>query len=138
MDKFLKIVVLQEVLGETYYIQGMESLSCAMLTHNASFLRKDLMKRYSFRNLLNEKWVFNYRPSKARQVLETVFGIMANRFGIFLSPMEITDFVLHIFLLRELPLRYAPSGSLTLTIFSLDKLFPEVGILMGPTKVCIH
>ena len=79
------------------------------------------MKPYPFRNLSHEKSVFIYRLSRGRRVVENVFGRTANRFRIFLSPMEIwpenvkkvplASCVLHNFLLKKWPLRYTPAGS---------------------------
>lgn len=48
-------------------------------------LRSDLMKPYSFRQMDHEKRVFNYRLSRARRVVENGFGILANRWRVFLS-----------------------------------------------------
>ena len=64
-------------------VEGMDSLPYVMVGDDAFPLRKDLMKPYPFRNLSREKIVFIYRLSRARRVVENVFGIMANRLCIF-------------------------------------------------------
>ena len=44
-----------------------------------------LMKPYAGRNLLVEMEIFNYRLSRARQVVEVAFGILANRFRVMIN-----------------------------------------------------
>ncbi|WAR06342.1 hypothetical protein MAR_021711 [Mya arenaria] len=46
------------------------------------------MKPYSTRNLTHEERIFNYRLSRARRVVESVFGILANRFQVLLTTMQ--------------------------------------------------
>ena len=54
--------------------KGMDALPYVMVANDALPLRRDLMKLYPFRNLSHEKRVFIYRLSRARRVLENVFG----------------------------------------------------------------
>ena len=99
----------------------MDPLHYVMVADDAFPLKKDLIKPYPFRNLSYEKRVFIYQLSSARRVVENVCGIMANRFRIFLSPMEISpenvdkvtvaSCVLHNFLHKKLSLRYTAGGS---------------------------
>lgn len=51
-------------------------------------LRKDFLKPFSQRELTNERRIYNYRLSRARRVIENVFGIMASRFRIFHTAMN--------------------------------------------------
>jgi len=46
------------------------------------------MKPYSLRSLNNEERIFNCRLSRARRVVENVFGILANRFQVLLTTMK--------------------------------------------------
>ena len=52
-------------------------------------LRSNLMKPYPLRNLSSEQRIYNYRLSRARRVVENVFGIFANRFRVFRSPINL-------------------------------------------------
>ncbi|KAJ8684802.1 hypothetical protein QAD02_020595 [Eretmocerus hayati] len=45
--------------------------------------REDVMKPYGGRNLSETQKIFNYRLSRARRVIASAFGIMANRFRVF-------------------------------------------------------
>ena len=52
-------------------------------------LRHNFMKPYPLRNLSSEQRVFNYRLSRARRIVENLFGIFANRFRVFRSPVNL-------------------------------------------------
>lgn len=43
----------------------------------------NLLKPYSQTGLTKEKRIFNYRLSRARRLVESAFGILATRFGVF-------------------------------------------------------
>ena len=51
-------------------------------------LKDSMMKPYSLRGLDNDQWIFNYRLSRARRVVENAFGILANRFQVLLTTMR--------------------------------------------------
>lgn len=70
-------------------------------------LRQNLMKPFSSRGLSASERIFNYRLSRARRVVENAFGIMANRFRILLttiqmSPSTVEDVILAICVLHNL------------------------------------
>nr|XP_037289008.1 uncharacterized protein LOC119181833 [Rhipicephalus microplus] len=75
-------------------------------------LGRNLMKPFGERSLSEEKRIFNYRLSRARRVVESTFGILANRFRflhtvIDAEPKRVTSMVnaacvLHNFLANEL------------------------------------
>ena len=74
-------------------------------------LKRHLMKPYPSTKLSIDKCIFNYRLSRARRVIENIFGIAASRFRVFHRPIsasvgkvkEITKAVvaLHNFLMTE-------------------------------------
>lgn len=83
-------------------------------------LRLDIMKPFRQGDLTSiERKIFNYRLSRARRIVENVFGIMAARFRIFhtsinLEPRNIDSIVmaccvLHNFLMKSVPDIYAPT-----------------------------
>lgn len=42
-----------------------------------------IMKPYAHRNLSHEEQIYNYRLSRARRIVENVFGILSTRFRVF-------------------------------------------------------
>ena len=71
-------------------------------------LQRHIMKPYSRRNLTQEEVITNYRFSRARRTSENAFGMLANVFRVFHTPIYLepgkaarvvrTACVLHIFL----------------------------------------
>lgn len=51
-------------------------------------LRKDFLKPFNQRELDHGKKIFNYRLSRARRIVENVFGILSMRFRIFNAPIN--------------------------------------------------
>lgn len=62
-----------------------------IVADDAFALKPYLMKPFSFRNANHDEKIFNYRLSRARRVVENLFGIMANRFRILLKTIELNQ-----------------------------------------------
>lgn len=70
-----------------------------ILADDAFPLNKSIMKPYAQRDITVEQRIFNYRLSRGRRMVESAFGILANRFRVFLttihlSPPKVTDIIL--------------------------------------------
>ncbi|XP_066965693.1 uncharacterized protein [Macrobrachium rosenbergii] len=52
-------------------------------------LQRHIMKPFSHQQQNNRECLFSYRVSRARQTVENAFGILANRFCIFLTPRNL-------------------------------------------------
>ncbi|KAJ8875254.1 hypothetical protein PR048_023149 [Dryococelus australis] len=50
-------------------------------------ISEDVLKSFPQKNLTHEKRIFNYRLSRARRVVENVFGILSSRFRLFQKPI---------------------------------------------------
>lgn len=86
-------------------------------------MKNNVLKPYAKASKLNDaQREFNYRLSRARRVVENAFGILAARFRIYQTPIQLsienTDSVvratisLHNWLRRTSPNYYTPVGSL--------------------------
>ncbi|KAB0805310.1 hypothetical protein PPYR_02280 [Photinus pyralis] len=99
-----------------------EHMNFVFIADDAFALHKNLIKPYPFKGLSKQKRIYNYRLSRARRVVENAFGIMANRFRIFhtamnLKPEKIDNVILaacalHNFLRIHCKSKYTGSGSL--------------------------
>lgn len=56
---------------------------------DAFALKKNLMKPYAQNGLTIEKRVYNYRHSRARRISENLFGIIANRWRVFRTVLQL-------------------------------------------------
>ena len=74
---------------------------------DAFALKKYMMKPYPQQNLTADKRVYNYRHSRARRISENLFGILANRWRIFfttinIEPKHVENIVLPALALRNM------------------------------------
>lgn len=101
---------------------------------DAFAMQQHLLKPYAVRNLTGTQRVYNYRMSRARRIIENVFGIMSAVFRvlrsqILLSPEKACKITkacaaLHNFLLKRNRTLYAPSGT-------FDRLLEDGSIIEG-------
>lgn len=93
-----------------------------VLVGDAAFaLRSNLLNPYGKRNLMMVERVFNYRLSRARRIIENVFGIMSARFRVLRKPIHLNAekskkvtlacCVLHNYLMTTNKNKYAPANS---------------------------
>ncbi|VEN51638.1 unnamed protein product, partial [Callosobruchus maculatus] len=66
------------------------SLPFTFISDETFTLMENLMKPYADRNLTKEEKIFNYRLSRARRVVENAFGIMASRFRVFRTEINLS------------------------------------------------
>lgn len=98
----------------------------------------NLLKPYSQSGLTKEKRIFNYRLARARRLVESAFGILATRFGVFqrqfsLHPVKVRKIVLACCYLHNF-LRKSPS-------YLSQNLVPhedtEFGIVQTPIQTIV-
>ncbi|KAJ8891803.1 hypothetical protein PR048_004357 [Dryococelus australis] len=86
---------------------------------DVSPLRVDVMKPFRQTELMSlERRIYNYRVSRARRIVENVFGILASRFRIFhtainLHPKNIEPIVLTTCLLHDVLVKSVQNGGIT-------------------------
>lgn len=92
-----------------------------LVADDAFAMKKNILKPYSIRNLTGMQRIFNYRLSRARRIIENVFGIMSARFRVLRKPIHLDAnktrkitlacCALHNFLMIRNKNLYAPNGS---------------------------
>ncbi|XP_068102756.1 putative nuclease HARBI1 [Hyperolius riggenbachi] len=95
-----------------------EHLNFVFVADEAFALGENLVKPFPQRGLDNLKRIFNYRVSRARRVVENAFGILAQRFRVFLTAINVDPdkvevivkaaCTLHNFLRQKNVQRYCP------------------------------
>jgi hypothetical protein len=118
---------------------------------DAFVLKTWMMKPYSTKHLTVAERIFNYRLSRARRIVENAFGILANRFRVLLTtiqmePEAVTTLVMACVCLHNLMrIRYPGLQNVALDHEGQDhELIPgawrddvvlqEVGAVKGPTR----
>lgn len=100
---------------------GKTTLPYVLVADEAFPLKNYLMKPYAARNLTRNERIYNYRLSRARRTVENAFGILASRFRVLLTTIQLAvqniepvvqaSCVLHNFL-RSKSQIYLPAGAL--------------------------
>ena len=91
-ESTLKKVVLNNMvnLPPPATIEGIASkINVHIVGDDAFAMDKNLMKPYPHKSLDKEKRIFNYRLSRARRVVENAFGILTNRWRVFLTRIKL-------------------------------------------------
>ena len=71
---------------------------------DAFALKKFMMKPYPQQNLTEDKRIYNYRHSRARRISENLFGILANRWRIFFTTINLEPKIVENIVLSALAL----------------------------------
>lgn len=98
---------------------GNELLPFVFVADDAFPLKEYIMKPLNRKLATKEHKIFNYRLSRARRMIESVFGILVSRFGVLQKPITLINLnktqsvvmaccYLHNFLRSKIPQRYAP------------------------------
>lgn len=108
-----------QILAPTKVGNSERTLNYVFIGDEAFALRPDFIKPYCQRDLTDERRIYNYRLSRARRIIENSFGILASRFRIFHTSINISleDIdsvvmaccVLHNFLRKKCSQSYTPS-----------------------------
>ena len=103
-------------------INPQNGLPYVFISDEAFALKDNFLKPYSVKVLDHDKRIFNYRLSRARRVVENVFGILVARFGVLQKKVNLktenidivvlTCCVLHNFLRRHAASTYTPPESI--------------------------
>lgn len=68
-------------------VEGGRELPYVFIGDEAFALGRNIMKPFPQRDLSRDRKIYNYRLSRARRIIENVFGILVARFGVFQKPL---------------------------------------------------
>ncbi|XP_068103425.1 putative nuclease HARBI1 [Hyperolius riggenbachi] len=114
--------------------QTVHGLNFNFVADEAFALGENMLRPFPFRGLTEQRKIFNYRLSRARRVVENAFGIMAQRFRIFhtcmnVAPAKVEKIVfacclLHNFLRRNNAAGYMPPQSVDFEDLNTGVIIP--------------
>ncbi|XP_049941676.1 uncharacterized protein LOC126418789 [Schistocerca serialis cubense] len=118
--------LLNEHLNLSNNDETIKNLNFVFLGDEAFSLKEKFLKPYSQRELDHDRRIFNYRLSRARNVVENVFGIITLRFRILHTPInmkigKIKYIILAICALHNF-LRRRSKGYITVTALDMEDL----------------
>ena len=82
-SKSLKLPSPEPLAGEDFQLPYM------LVADDAFPLKENIQKQFGQTGLTRYTRIFNYRLSRARRVVENSFGILANRFRVFMTPLNL-------------------------------------------------
>lgn len=88
-SKLNKILQEGKEIPQNAIIGNGRCLPYVVIGNGAFPMQNHLLTPYPYQTTSNEKQTFNIRLARARHVAEQAFGILSNRFRIFLSPMHL-------------------------------------------------
>ena len=116
-------------------MQGIKPVPHVFVADDAFALKPFLMKPYPQRGLNIDQRVFNYRLSRARRISENTFGILANRWRVYYSAMQVGPTAAKSIVLATLSLHNYLRKSQSRTAYSpvglMDKIAPDGTIVPG-------
>ena len=121
-------------------IQGIPNkIHYHIVADDAFPLSLNILKPYPQRNLDRPKRIFNYRLSRSRRVVENAFGILANRFRVFLttinlSPYKVTNANLAACCLHNVWLKTASMSTSVPVILNIQLDTPSLMVMGDKTK----
>lgn len=87
--KFYRKLMEKELkLPQASLLPGTNTLAPYIFIADSAFaLNEHILKPYPQKSITHQMRIFNYRLSRARRVVENVFGILASRFRVFQKPI---------------------------------------------------
>ena len=93
-------------------------------------LSQNLMKPYPFRDQSDSQRIFSYRLSRARRTVENAFGILANKFRVLLSPINLHPKKVEVVILSCLALHNLLRRTCPDYAMNVDAEKPEEGVVI--------
>ena len=137
-----KCALLQGILNGTVelpadgMLQNGENVPYVFLGDDAFALKEFLMKPFPQQGLNEERRIYNYRHSRARRISENLFGILANRWRIFFSiinlePEYVEDCILTTLTLHNMLIKSTNSANVYRPHSFVDTILEDGEIAEG-------
>ena len=137
-----KTSLLQGIQDRSFKLPKDEKLSNGEITpyvflgDDAFTLNKFIIKSFAQQGLTREKRIYNYRHSRARRISENLFGILANRWRIFftiinLKPKYVEDVIFAALILHNMLIKSLNSVNVYRPAFFADATLEDGKIAEG-------